>query len=66
MRKIRMNKYGTPKSCLSTIENGYLEKDKEGLLLDMSDLPEDYEVIIRSIKNKKRQQVIYQNLKERG
>jgi len=68
MKKIKMDKYNTPNSCLLAIRNGYLKKDSEGLLLDMSDLPEGYEVVIRPIKNMKlrrREQIVYQNLKER-
>lgn len=65
MLKIKLDKYFAPYSIITALQEGYLEKDEEGLLLDMSDLPEEYEVIVRPIHNKRKYQIIYQNFKER-
>ena len=64
MRKIKLDRYWTPRG----MDRRYLRKDNTGLMLDMSVLPEDYEVVIRPIKNmelRRREQIIYQNLKTR-
>lgn len=66
MRKIKIDRYFTPNSFLSALNEKYLEKHSEGLLFDFGDIPEDYEVVIRSIINKHQgEHIIYQNLKER-
>lgn len=41
-----------------------LEEEKEGLLLDLTDIPEEYELILRPIRNKKNEQIVYINRKE--
>jgi len=64
MNKIKMRTYSLNYSVLGC--GCILKEDSEGLLLDMTDLPEEYEVVIRPLRNTKKEQVIYRNLKERG
>jgi len=65
MKKIKLDRYESPRGFLLAIENNQLKKNKEGLLLDMTNLPENYEIVIRNIIDKRKQQIIYQNFKER-
>lgn len=65
MKQIKVDRYWTPKSFFLAKQKKYLEKAEDGLLFDFGDIPENYEIIIRPIYNKRKQQIIYQNFKER-
>ena len=61
---IELDYYSTPKTIQKAIKFGYLQKGY-GMLLDLNGIPEDYEVVVRSIHNKRHSSIIFQNFKNR-